>query len=377
MGCVLGHVLAAQQRLHRRAFEAATCAPEPAQARVLSAVLRDNADTVFGREHGFATIGSTAEYARRVPIRDYESLRPYVDRIMAGETRALTGEAPFMFTTTSGTTGEPKFIPVTAGWARAMASLMRLWTAYALRDHPEMLDHRVLTIVSPATEGLAPGGLPHGAMTGLTYQRLPWLVKRKHALPHAAALIRDHESRYFVTLRLALGHAISSIATPNPSTLLRLADIATRRGSELLRAIHDGTLGAAELEPIPSAAVTARDLDAALTAALRPDPRRAAFLEAVIEHRDRLVLGDCWPELSLSACWLGGSAGSRRVISKLTSAGRSPGVTSAWSLARDGSRFPSKTTPRRASSPSTPTSTSSSPKRTLPTRRLVRSCATS
>jgi hypothetical protein len=309
MGCVLGHVLAAQQRLHRRAFEAATCAPEPAQARVLSAVLRDNADTVFGREHGFATIGSTAEYARRVPIRDYESLRPYVDRIMAGETRVLTGEAPFMFTTTSGTTGEPKFIPVTAGWARAMASLMRLWTAYALRDHPEMLDHRVLTIVSPATEGLAPGGLPHGAMTGLTYQRLPWLVKRKHALPYAAALIRDHESRYFVTLRLALGHAISSIATPNPSTLLRLADIATQRGSELLRAIHDGTLGAAELEPIPSAAVTARDLDAELTAALRPDPRRAAFLEAVIEHRDRLVLGDCWPELSLSACWLGGSAG--------------------------------------------------------------------
>jgi len=309
MGRLLGHALAAQQWLHHRAYEAATRDPEQAQARVLRALLRDNADTVFGREHGFATIGSAAEYARRVPIRDYETLRPYIGRIMAGEAGVLTAEAPFMFTTSSGTTGEPKLIPVTAGWARAMATLMRLWTSYALRDHPGMLDARVLTIVGPATEGVAPGGLPYGAMTGLTYQRLPWLVRRQHALPYAAALIRDHESRYFVTLRLALGHSISSIATPNPSTLLRLAAIVAGRGDELLRAIHDGTLGAAQLEPIAGAGVTGRDVRAALVATLRPDPRRAAFIEAVARRRDGLVLGDCWPELVLVACWLGGSAG--------------------------------------------------------------------
>jgi hypothetical protein len=309
MGRLLGHALSAQQWLHHRAFEAATCHPEEAQARVLRALLRDNADTIFGREHRFATIGSAAEYARRVPIHDYETLRPYVGRVTAGQTGVLTAEAPFMFTTTSGTTGEPKFIPVTAGWARAMASLMRLWTFYALRDHPGILDDRVLTIVGPATEGVVSGGLPYGAMTGLTYQRLPWLVRRQHALPYAAALIRDHEARYFVTLRLALAHPISSIATPNPSTLLRLADIAARRGDELLRAIHDGTLGVAELEPIPGAGVTGLHVRAALMATLRPDPRRAAFLEAVARRRDRLVLGECWPELSLVACWLGGSAG--------------------------------------------------------------------
>ena len=124
MGRLLGYALTAQQWRHRRAFEAATGDPEQAQARVRRALLRDNADTVFGREHGFATIGSAAEYARQVPIRDYETLRPYIGRIMAGETGVLTAEAPFMFTTTSGTTGEPKFIPVTTGWARAMATLM-------------------------------------------------------------------------------------------------------------------------------------------------------------------------------------------------------------------------------------------------------------
>ena len=112
-----------------------------------------------------------------------------------------------------------------------------------------------------------------------------------------------------MALRLALGHALASIATPNPSTVLRLADIAARRGDDLLRAVHDGTLGAAELEPIPSAGMTGLELRAALTAALHSDPRRAALLEAVRKRRGRLVLGDCWPELSLVACWLGGSAG--------------------------------------------------------------------
>ena len=61
----------------------------------------------------------------RQDIRDYEALRPYVCRLLAGEGNVLTRESPFMFATTSGTTGEPKHIPVTPGWARDMAQLMR------------------------------------------------------------------------------------------------------------------------------------------------------------------------------------------------------------------------------------------------------------
>jgi hypothetical protein len=309
MGRLLGCALAARQWPHHRAFEAAARDPETTQVRVLRRLLLANADTVFGREHGFATIGSATEFARRVPIRDYEALRPYVDRITGGETGVLTADAPFMFTTTSGTTGAPKLIPVTPGWAQSMATLMRLWTFHAFRDHPAMLDHRVLTIVSPAVEGATPGGLPYGAMTGLAYQRLPWLIRRQHAVPYAAALVRDHETRYFLSLRLALGGAVSSIATPNASTLLRLAELAARRGPELTRAIHDGTLGVSDVETTPGTGASGREVRVALASGLRPDPRRAALLEQVASRRGQLILGDCWPELSLVACWLGGSAG--------------------------------------------------------------------
>src|SRR6185503_18766980 len=105
------------------------------------------------------------------------------------EPRVLTAATPLMFATTSGTTANPKFIPVTATSARQSASLMRLWTVHGLREHPAMLDRQVLTMVGPAVEGTTPGGAPYGAMTGMTYRRLPWLVRRRQALPYAVALI--------------------------------------------------------------------------------------------------------------------------------------------------------------------------------------------
>ena len=290
----------------RRTFEDAARRPELAQAQLLDTLLRRNAGTRFGRDHGFGSIARPAEYARRVPIRDYEGFRPYVARIVAGEEDALTAEAPVMFTTTSGTTGEPKLIPVTPAGREEMAALMRLWTFYALRDHPSLLDAHILTVVSPAVEGKTATGIPFGAMSGLAYQRLPWLVRRKHVLPYAASLITDHDTRYFVTMRLALARDVSSVGTPNPSTLIRLADTAASRAEEIVRAIHDGVLGVPPFEVHGHGAASPADARRELEAGLRPDRARAAFLEKTLRSSGT---GACWPRLALVACWLGGNAG--------------------------------------------------------------------
>ena len=294
---------------HHQAFEAATGNPEASQARVLQRIVARNRATAFGRAHGFADIRTAGDYARRVPIRDYEAFRPYVRRLLSGGDKVLTEESPLMFATTSGTTGEPKYIPVTPGWAAEMAGLMRLWALRASWDHPDLLAQKLFTVVSPAVEGSTPGGLPFGSMSGLTYSRLPWLIRRRHVLPYAATLVRDYDARYFVAARLALAQRVSSIGTPNPTTLLRLAETADARGEDLVRAIHDGTLGVDDLEPVEHAGCSREDLRAVLHAAARPEPERAAFLARVMERRGRLVLGDCWPDLALVACWLGGNAG--------------------------------------------------------------------
>src|SRR3990170_149800 len=91
-----------------------TSKPQETQDRLLLDILERNRATRFGRDHHFKAIGSLSDYRNQVAIGDYERLRPYVALVEKGELDALTAEPVEMFTMTSGSTGEPKLIPVTA-----------------------------------------------------------------------------------------------------------------------------------------------------------------------------------------------------------------------------------------------------------------------
>src|SRR6218665_663646 len=69
--------------------------------------------TQFGKDQNFASIKSYEDFAKQVPIRDYEQLRPYVDRVVKGEADILWKGKPIYFAKTSGTTSGAKYIPLT------------------------------------------------------------------------------------------------------------------------------------------------------------------------------------------------------------------------------------------------------------------------
>jgi hypothetical protein len=309
MSTLLPTIISLRELVRSRSFEAATRDPASAQAEVLRGLLAHNADTAFGHAHGFSRIATAREYARAIPMADYEIFRPFVERIIGGERRVLTTDDPYMFTTTSGTTGEPKLLPVTVKWREQMAALTRLWLVRAMRDHPGCLQHKVLTIVSPAIEGETDTGMPYGAMSGVTYQRIPWLIRRHYVLPYAISLISNCEARYFLTMRLAMAERVSMIGTPNPSTLIRLARAGDENAERIIRAIYDGTLGIEEPQIRAHRGVQPADAMTEIRAAIRPDPERARFLEGAMSRHGRLLPADAWPELRLIGCWLGGSVG--------------------------------------------------------------------
>ena len=87
--------------------------PHQAQKNTLNKLLTRAQNTQFGRDHGFASIKSYKEFQEKVPIRDYEGLRPYVDKIIAGEEDVLWPGRPLYFSKTSGTTSGAKYIPIT------------------------------------------------------------------------------------------------------------------------------------------------------------------------------------------------------------------------------------------------------------------------
>ncbi|MFM2265507.1 MAG: hypothetical protein RLZ77_927 [Bacteroidota bacterium] len=86
--------------------------PIQTQQAVFSKLIASAQHTQFGRDHAFAEIKTHQDFIARIPIRDYEALKPYVDRVVAGESDILWPGKPLYFAKTSGTTSGAKYIPL-------------------------------------------------------------------------------------------------------------------------------------------------------------------------------------------------------------------------------------------------------------------------
>lgn len=87
--------------------------PHQTQEKVFQELIEKAKNTVFGKDHDFENIRDFKDFTERVPVRDYEQLRPYVDRMVAGEENILWPGKPLYFAKTSGTTSGAKYIPLT------------------------------------------------------------------------------------------------------------------------------------------------------------------------------------------------------------------------------------------------------------------------
>jgi len=87
--------------------------PVATQQKVLEDLIRQAKNTQFGQDHHFSQIKTAEDFAKQVPIRDYEELKSYVDRVVQGEENVLWKGKPIYFAKTSGTTSGAKYIPLT------------------------------------------------------------------------------------------------------------------------------------------------------------------------------------------------------------------------------------------------------------------------
>jgi phenylacetate-coenzyme A ligase PaaK-like adenylate-forming protein len=87
--------------------------PVATQNKVLQKLIKEAEGTQFGIDHHFDTIKSSGDFAKNVPVRDYEALKTYVDRVVKGEENVLWKGKPLYFAKTSGTTSGAKYIPLT------------------------------------------------------------------------------------------------------------------------------------------------------------------------------------------------------------------------------------------------------------------------
>lgn len=82
------------------------------QRQVMTTLVDDARHTVFGQDHHFDNIRTYEDFKKYVPVRDYEDLRPYIDRVVNGEADVLWKGKPAYLAKTSGTTSGVKYIPI-------------------------------------------------------------------------------------------------------------------------------------------------------------------------------------------------------------------------------------------------------------------------
>ena len=278
-------------------FDDATWRPREAQEAKLLELVRRNAATDFGAEHGFDRIRSIDDFQQAVPPGDYESHGPYIERTLRGEKNVLTADDPMMFATTSGTTGSAKYIPVTPSYLHEYSHGVHVHLYRLFTDYRDLLEGKLLVPSSNDVEGHSEGGLAYGAISGYLTRNQPKPIRRFYALPYELAKVKQVEAKYYLTLRHSLPSDVRAVMMPNPSSLLLLADKLATHAERLIAYIRRGTV---DPEYLPEG--TPRRL-----AEAPADPRRADALESLLRTTGTLLPVEVWPNLRVLCCWKGGT----------------------------------------------------------------------
>ncbi|ULQ59000.1 GH3 auxin-responsive promoter family protein [Brucepastera parasyntrophica] len=278
-----------------------------AQEKRLRSTLETNKDTVYGKEHNFAGIlkAKTAEelfdlYQKNVPINDYENLRPYVERHKHGEADVLFPGKPKMYATTSGTTSEPKWVPITQQYYDEVYNAMnRLWFYTLLKNKPKAFDGPAISIVGKAIEGTAPDGTVFGSISGVSQRDIPNFMKPIHTAPADVFHISDYKARYYAIMRMGIARDVHLIITANPSTLIEMQSNANEFYDDYVEDIEKGTIS--QKFDIPD------NIRAALQEKITPNPARAQELRDLKAKYGTVLPKHYWPNMQVVNIWMCGN----------------------------------------------------------------------
>ncbi len=148
-----------------------------AQEGVFRNLILRGAKTAFGNDHDFKNIRTYEDFKARVPVRDYEDLKGYIERVKHGESNILWPGKPAYFAKTSGTTSGVKYIPITKDSIPNHFGSARnaLFNYYAETGKGAWLDGKVI-FLSGSPELDEVNGIKTGRLSGISNHMIPnWL----------------------------------------------------------------------------------------------------------------------------------------------------------------------------------------------------------
>jgi hypothetical protein len=166
------------------------------QDKIFHHLLQKAALTVFGKAHGFTHINNYEDFKLSVPVRDYEGLKTYIDKAVAGDTDVLWPGKPLYWSKTSGTTSGVKYIPLTHDSIPYHINSARnaLLCYIAETGNADFVDGKLIFLSgSPVLENK--NGIPVGRLSGIVNHHVPQYLRRNQMPSYPTNCIEDWEQK--------------------------------------------------------------------------------------------------------------------------------------------------------------------------------------
>jgi len=166
------------------------------QQQTLKQLIDCAKQTAFGSDHHFGSIHTYEDFKKNVPVRDYEELRPYIDRAVAGEENVLWPGKPAYLTKTSGTTSGVKYIPISKESmpTHIKAARNALLSYIHETGNADFLDGKMIFLQgSPVLADKA--GIPTGRLSGIVAHHVPAYLQKNRLPSYKTNCIEDWEQK--------------------------------------------------------------------------------------------------------------------------------------------------------------------------------------
>lgn len=170
--------------------------PVQTQEKIFKELILQAKGTAFGKDHDFHKIKTFKDFAKQVPIRDYEQLNPYVEKMISGQKDILWPGKPLYFAKTSGTTSGAKYIPLTKESMPFHIKAARNSILYYIHEtgNADFVDGKMIFLQgSPEME--EKNGIKLGRLSGIVAHYVPAYLQKNRLPTWETNCIDDWETK--------------------------------------------------------------------------------------------------------------------------------------------------------------------------------------
>jgi len=219
-------------------FHLAEKNPLKAQNKVLGKIIKRNKNTIYGNRYNFNKIKSISDFQKSVPIITYPDIKRCIDLMRNGKKNVLVRDKVIYFATSSGTTSDPKFIPITKTRMDFHRGELLLWLKHIFKNRMNVLRGKTLYFAGGDLNGYTEAKIPYGNISGYLVKNSSKFVKRKLVVNSDILNIQDFDTKMKkIAVLSLLEKKISQIAFASAVQAILFFDFLIEHKKELINEV--------------------------------------------------------------------------------------------------------------------------------------------